>query len=168
MLSHMKPRLDEPSDLDWSVVAALEAVAAAIHAGAAKDLRDEALTPGAMAMLDLVSFRPGSTASALASSLGISRQAASKAVQGLVEKGLLECKDHPDDARAQKIQVTAAGKKLMQRSRTRRGPSVAKMLQPLNPRERAVLLELLGKLRGEETAVQPEGEVEASGEQFVS
>ncbi|MEW5854697.1 MAG: MarR family transcriptional regulator [Myxococcota bacterium] len=142
----MKQRTDDPTEEDWMLSARLEAVAALLRGGAAKDLREEALTPGAVTLLELAGTQPGATSSALAQQLGISRQAASKAVQGLVARGLLEAKAHPDDQRAQRITVTPTGRKALERSRKRRAPGLARVLEPLSARERAALSELLIRL----------------------
>lgn len=110
-------------------------------------MREESLTPGGVTLLELALLQHGATSSTLAGLLGISRQAASKAVQALVEQGLLEAKAHPEDARAQRITVTPAGRKAIQRSRARRAPSLGRFLEPLSPKERATLAELVEKLR---------------------
>jgi len=137
----------DPTEADWSLVTNLEAVAALSRGAAAKDLREESITPGGITLLELALLQPGATSSALAGLLGISRQATSKAVQGLAEQGLLETKAHPEDARAQRIMVTAAGKRALQRSRAKRAASVEHLLEPLGPKDRALLAELLEKLR---------------------
>lgn len=147
MVRTMKPRQDEVDDTDWALVSNLDAVASLLRGEAARDLREESLTPGGVTLLELALLQNGATSSTLASMLGISRQAASKAVQALVEQGLLEAKAHPEDARAQRITVTAAGKKAIQRSRTRREPSLGRFLEPLTAKERATLGELVEKLR---------------------
>lgn len=148
----MKPRIEDISDQDWNLATRLEAVATLLRGAAAKDLKEESLTPSGVTLLELAQAQPGSTSSMLAEMLGISRQAASKAVQGLVEQGLLEAKAHPEDARAQRITVTATGRKALQRSRARRAPSLARILEPLSQKERTSLFELLDRLH---TASKP-------------
>ncbi|MBI5494535.1 MAG: winged helix-turn-helix transcriptional regulator [Deltaproteobacteria bacterium] len=143
----MKSRQEEPTELEWSLVANLEAVATLLRGSAARDLREESLTPGGVTILELAHGQSGATSSGLAQLLGISRQATSKAVQGLVAQGLLEARVHPGDARALRLTVTVAGKKALQRSRARRTSSVARLLEPLGPRDRALLAEMLERVR---------------------
>ncbi len=104
-------RPEEPSELDWSLLAAMEAVSVLVRADAARDLREERLTPGGVTLLELVQLQPGETSSGLAAQLGVTRQAASKAVAVLLEEGLLETRASTEDARALRITVTAAGRR---------------------------------------------------------
>lgn len=132
---------------DWALANNLDAVAALLRGEAARDLKEEDLTPGGVTILELALVQEGATSSLLASLLGISRQAASKAVQVLVEQGLLVANTHPDDARAQCIKLTDAGKQAVVRSRARRAPSLAKFMAPLSSKERAQMTEFLERLR---------------------
>ena len=51
----------------------------------------------------------GATVSELAAHLGVTRQAAAQLVDELVAKGYVERRRHPDDGRAQLVQLTARG-----------------------------------------------------------
>ncbi len=54
--------------------------------------------------------RDGTRPAELARRLGITRQSAQSLVKGLEAKGLVELIDDPDDGRAKKITLTAAGR----------------------------------------------------------
>ena len=147
-------RPEEPSELDWSLLAALEAVSVLVRADSGRDLREERLTPGGVTLLELVQLQPGETSSRLAGQLGVTRQAASKAVSALVEEGLLETRASQDDARALRINITPAGRRALQRARSRRAASVDALLQPLTPKDRATLLTLLERMRSSRTGAE--------------
>ncbi len=140
-------RPEEPSELDWSLLAAMEAVSVLVRADAARDLREERLTPGGVTLLELVQLQPGETSSGLAAQLGVTRQAASKAVAVLLEEGLLETRASTEDARALRITVTTAGRRALVRARARRAASVEALLQTLSQKERATLLTLMERMR---------------------
>ena len=76
----------------------------------------EELRPAHGFILNLVG--DGTTTSALASHLGVTKQGAAKLVANLVEMGLLQKQPHPSDRRATLITVTPRGREALEAAAT--------------------------------------------------
>lgn len=83
---------------------------------------------------------------ALAKALGIRPASVSEAVSRLATMGLVERIASNIDGRAVEVALTADGEKSLAASREHAASFNEKILQPLDDRERAALMELLAKL----------------------
>lgn len=82
---------------------------------------DPALSPLGYAVLEHLATQGPSRQTALVDGLGSEKGAVSRAVQQLVDLGLAERDEDPDDGRAQVVRVTRAGRKRLDAlGRTRR------------------------------------------------
>ena len=75
----------------------------------ARTVRDEELSVPQLAALHLVDQAGELRQSALAEQLALSASAASRLVDGLVQRGLLERREHPEDRRARALSVSPRG-----------------------------------------------------------
>jgi DNA-binding MarR family transcriptional regulator len=128
------------------VAAVLESVASRLRDSSQVALRHERLTPGGLALLVRVLERPGITTSELGALMETTRQAASKALQPLVASGLLLGIAHPQDKRSVQLQLTAAGKRAIQRGRARQATERLAVLEPLTDAEVTTLARLLERM----------------------
>ena len=76
---------------------------------------------------------------ALADEHGLSLPAASRAVDGLLKRGLVTRTEHPDDRRQVLVAVTESGAATVRETRRRRDAWLARRLAALTPAERDVL-----------------------------
>lgn len=86
---------------------------------------------------------------ALADQLQVDTSVASRQVAELVERGLVERRPDPDDARAGILDLTADGHAILQRARERSGEIVAAALGDWSEAEAQQLVDLLTKLNGD-------------------
>ena len=70
----------------------------------------------------------------------------SVAVDRLVKKGLVSRKDHPDDRRVRKVELTAKGRALIARGFQEHSAAMETSVRVLSKNERLTLLRLLKKL----------------------
>ncbi len=104
------------------------------------------LTPlqyGVLPYLNKETGEPGIDQSGLAARLGIDRNNASVIVGQLEKKGLIERRVDDADQRARHLYLTPQGEKLFQRLRPNNLAANDRILSPLQPRERELLLDLL-------------------------
>ena len=86
-----------------------------IMAGLARTLRDEELTIAQIAALHLIDQARSMRAMALSDSVGLSPSAASRMIDSLVQRGLLERTEDGDDRRAKVLSLTSAGRSFLDR-----------------------------------------------------
>ena len=84
--------------------------------------------------------------SALADRLGISAPTASRAVDGLVDLGLMERRPDPDDRRAVQIDLTRPGRKRVEEKQALAASALEPAVGALSAQERAQLAALLTRL----------------------
>jgi DNA-binding MarR family transcriptional regulator len=84
--------------------------------------------------------------SELAERMGVTAPTASRAVDGLVELGLLERLPDPGDRRAVRIDVTESGRKDVELRKTRAARALAPAVGALSAQDRAQLAALLTRL----------------------
>jgi DNA-binding MarR family transcriptional regulator len=82
----------------------------------------------------------------LAQRMGITAPTASRAVDGLVELGLLERLPDPGDRRAVRIDVTRPGRKLIEERKARAAAALEPAVGALSAQDRARLAALLARL----------------------
>jgi DNA-binding MarR family transcriptional regulator len=86
---------------------------------------------------------PGIDQNGLAARLGVDRNNASLLVEELANRGLVERRINGADRRARQLYLTPKGEKLFARLRPANLAANARILEPLTPREREMLLDLL-------------------------
>jgi DNA-binding MarR family transcriptional regulator len=110
---------------------------------AAEELDEEGLMPTQLGILTYLYDSPGIEQAALAARLGIDRASTSQMVDRLEQKGIVErCMDSAD-RRVRLLRLTPAGRKLRRRLQPKLDAVNNRILSPLAPSERKVLLDLL-------------------------
>jgi DNA-binding MarR family transcriptional regulator len=112
----------------------------------AETLRDadlNSLQYGVLIYLSQNGGEPGIDQNNLAARLGVDRNNASLLVEALSKRGLVERRINETDRRARQLYLTAKGEKLFARLRPANLAANARILEPLAPRERELLLDLL-------------------------
>jgi DNA-binding MarR family transcriptional regulator len=107
-----------------------------------------------LSALSVVVFRGPLTVGELAAAEGVRSATMTGIVNGLEQDGLVRRRPHASDGRAVLVAATTAGKRLLQRARTRRIEAVAKKLEDL-PAQDLELLWRAGWLLEERFAVRP-------------
>ncbi len=97
------------------------------------------MTPSLTSALATVARVGPVTLGALAEAEKVSPPMATKLGQRLEERGLVRIVPCPDDGRVRRLELTAAGDELLERSRRRRNAWLAERLAEVGPDERAAL-----------------------------
>jgi DNA-binding MarR family transcriptional regulator len=101
-------------------------------------------------------IEPGIDQRRLAEAMGIDPSNASLIVERLHSKGLIERRVKDGDRRARELYLTSKGRKLWQRIRPKTSAANERVLAPLAPRERELLLDLLIRvIEGNRTHARP-------------
>ena len=90
----------------------------------------------------------------LAERLGVTAPTASRAVDGLVEHGVLERRPDPDDRRAVRISLTGEGRSLVEERKSRVLAAFLPAAAAMAPTDQERLIELLAELDRALTALQ--------------
>jgi DNA-binding MarR family transcriptional regulator len=93
-----------------------------------------------------VAVRGAMRLSELAYRMGITAPTASRAVDGLVELGLLERRPDPDDRRAVRLDLTRPGRQRVEERTGRAAAALEPLVASLPARDRAQLASLLARL----------------------
>jgi DNA-binding MarR family transcriptional regulator len=104
------------------------------------------LTALQFAVLAYLYEEPDIDQNALAGRLGVDRSNASLLIDELEAKGLVERRVNGADRRSRLLRLTAAGKKTRDRLRPKAGVAQARILAPLAPAERELLLDMLVRI----------------------
>lgn len=107
---------------------------------------DPALTPLRMSMLELVGCNPGAQQIQLGAALGLSRSAATLAIDFWEERGCVERRTDPADRRSFGIFLTEHGHGELTRLRERVRQADEALTAPLEPEEVIELRRLLAKI----------------------
>lgn len=128
----MPRQVDEVADLLHS---------AAIHLLRRAREQDRAtqISPARLSALSVAVFRGPLTLGELAAAEQVRSATMSGIVNGLEADGLVRRRPHAADGRAVQVEATAAGRRLLQRARTRRIERVAAKLADLSDEELALL-----------------------------
>jgi DNA-binding MarR family transcriptional regulator len=131
---------------------------AAIHLlrRAAEEDRAAGLSRARLSALSVVVFRGPLTLGELAAAEGVRSATMTGIVNGLERDGLVRRRPHGTDRRAVSIETTAAGRRVLERARSRRIEQVAARLDDLSDEE----LDLLGRaaeLVDERFSLRPPG-----------
>jgi DNA-binding MarR family transcriptional regulator len=106
------------------------------------------MTPPRFTALVVIGANPGMSQTLLGKVLGIARSGAMGLTDWFEERGLVERRHKPDDARAWGLHLTARGEKLVGKMKQRVAQEERKRAAALSPGERRELLRLLAKLAG--------------------
>jgi DNA-binding MarR family transcriptional regulator len=75
--------------------------------------------------------------------MGFTRAAASQAVERLVQMGFLERREDPQDRRARRLQLTDAGRELIQKGIEARGKWIESITDSLTPEQQDMIISAL-------------------------
>jgi DNA-binding MarR family transcriptional regulator len=120
--------------------------AQASHALANQMLGEIGLTARHVGILTLITEREPMTQTALGSELEVDRTTMVELLDRLEERGLVERRRHPADRRAFVIHPTKAGLAAKENAIRILDQQQATFLEPLSPRDRSVLADLLNRL----------------------
>jgi DNA-binding MarR family transcriptional regulator len=104
------------------------------------------LRPVEFCVLTLAHANPGISPGRLADQLAMSRPQATQALDRLESRGLVQRRRSAEDGRGSEVRATGAGARLARDAMARLEAAEQAALQMLTRAERALLLELLGKL----------------------
>lgn len=138
--------LDEgglPGLLGWRLAQARVATQRVFDAEVGEPLQ---LKPAELSMLELLRANPGIAPARLARALAVSRPQATQLLDRLEERGYARRKPSGSDGRGFEVHATAEGQRCARDAMARLLAGEAAVLAPLTGAERAMLLELLGKL----------------------
>jgi DNA-binding MarR family transcriptional regulator len=102
-----------------------------------------------LALIELVDSGPPLRLGALAERIGATDPTVSRAMDGLVDAGIVERQADPDDRRAVLHFVTAKGRAWVKRRRAEVAAALDQALERLTPADRAHLIRLVGRLNDE-------------------
>lgn len=95
----------------------------------------------------------------IADHLAVTTPAASQMIERLVQQGLLERNEDPNDRRAKQIALSPAGRALMERSIEARVRWMAELTTVLSPAEQATIAAALDALTSAATELDPHSQV---------
>ena len=104
------------------------------------------ITPARYTALTIIGANPGLSQSALGAALGTARSGAMMVVNWMEKRGLVERRNRPDDGRSWGLYLTRRGDARLRDLNRRVRTNDAAFAARLDPRERAMLKKLLGKL----------------------
>ncbi len=131
------------SDLTTHTGYWLRMVSNAISQGFARKVAEEGVTVAEWAVMRALYDADAMAPSALAEKMGMTKGAISKLADRLLDKGLLERADNPDDKRAHNLSLTAAGRSKVPRLATLADENEAEYFGPLTDKERETLDRIL-------------------------
>lgn len=113
----------------------LHSVAIHLLRRAAEEDRAAGISRARLSALSVIVFGGPLTLGALAAAEGVRSATMTGIVNGLERDGLVRRRPHGSDRRAVSVEATAAGRRLLERARTRRIDRVAAMLDDLPPED---------------------------------
>jgi len=124
---------------------------------------DGQVTPVQFGLLSILISRPGIDQATLGAELGLDPANVAEILRRLEDRGLLTRVVDPMNRRRKLCLATANGKKFVQRYQKDMQLSQQQLLSPLNPADRQVFMELLGRLvegnnESGRTSLRPGGE----------
>jgi DNA-binding MarR family transcriptional regulator len=138
--------MTEPSDDTWQILAALSAVTRQLaRASGGPDDGPPMTSTQRLALFETAIEGP-LRLSELAGRMGITAPTASRAVDGLVDLGLLERLPDPADRRAVRIDVTESGRVDVEGRKARVAAALEPAVAALSAQDRARLASLLARL----------------------
>lgn len=125
---------------------ALARAYAAVNEHAINDVRGEGLSIGEFAVLELLYHRGQTLLGEIQKRILVSSGGITFLVDRLVEKGLVERRDCPDDRRARYAALTREGTRVMRKIFPRHAARIAQAMQGLDEREQRDATRLLKQL----------------------
>jgi DNA-binding MarR family transcriptional regulator len=124
----------------------------------ARYVRTSGLSMPQFSILMHLHYRGRCGMSDLGERMEISHAALSQLIERLVQSSLLARTEDPDDRRARRIELTAAGRALIEKGLTERNRWMDELADRLNPREREQVLKIFPALveAARKLAVPPE------------
>lgn len=119
---------------------------AAVNEHAINDVRGEGLSIGEFAVLELLYHRGQTLLGEIQKRILVSSGGITFLVDRLVEKGLVERRDCPDDRRARYAALTREGTRVMRKIFPRHAARIAQAMQGLDEREQRDATRLLKQL----------------------
>ena len=104
------------------------------------------MTPGLFAVLVLIETNPGLKQSELARAVHLDRSTVVSIVDNLERRRLVERRAAANDRRSNALSLTATGAALLRRLKQRVARHEKRLTRALDPRERATLVALLGRI----------------------
>lgn len=138
------------------IVAGFGRIAAFMRMADWREVEPLGLTPTQTQCLSLLAGRGGSRVTVLARLLGVSQPTASDVIATLERKALVERRSDPEDGRATRVLLTAAGADMARRT-SQPPPALARAIAGLEPDERAGMQRALSRTI---LALQAEGAIE--------
>lgn len=138
------PEVDPAKELLWSRPGFLVRRLHQIHVAMFfEECKSQSITPVQYGVLTALSARPGLDQTSLAQEVGLDRSTTADVVKRLAERGLVERRPHPNDRRARQVDLTAAGRTMVDALRLSMARAQERMLEPLQPAERAMFMQWL-------------------------
>jgi DNA-binding MarR family transcriptional regulator len=137
-----KPSPDET----WQILEALSALTRELTRASGGPDDAPPMTSTQRLTLFEVAVRGPVRLSELADRMGITAPTASRAVDALVDHGLLERRPDPDDRRAVRIDLTRPGRTQVEERRARAASALEPIVSALSAKDRAQLAALLTRL----------------------
>lgn len=122
----------------------------AVFADFGETLAELQLRPGQFAVLIAIDHNPGVTQSDICQLLGIQRPNFVAVIDDLEARGLAKRMLSAADRRSNSLQLTAAGKRLLQRAMDLQREHESRLARRLGPGGRQALLELLSRIANTE------------------
>lgn len=110
------------------------------------EVGDSGPTPQQFALLLMVARQPGASQAALVRLTGIDRSTLAEMARRLVARGLLARRRDASDARANRLRITAAGRRVVDGALPAVAQAQARVLALLPPRRRAAFIKDLQRL----------------------
>ncbi|MHA6783325.1 MarR family winged helix-turn-helix transcriptional regulator [Pseudonocardia saturnea] len=123
---------------------------------------DDVVTLPQLRVLVMVASRSGLNLGAVAAALGVHPSNATRGVERLVVAGLLDRRDDPTDRRNLVLELSAAGRALVERVMEERRTAIAAILARMPPGRRRALVPVLRSLAAASDVV-PDGAVWSLG-----
>lgn len=111
-----------------------------------EECKDHQITPVQYGILSTLSVMPSLDQTTLGAELGLDRTTTADVVRRLEERGLVKRAPDPQDRRTRRVKLTREGKQVVDALHPNMERAQARMLEPLNPAERAMFLHLLSVL----------------------
>lgn len=143
----LPPMADPAKELLWARPGFLVRRLHQIHVAMFfEECKSQSITPVQYGVLTALSARPGLDQTSLAQEVGLDRSTTADVVKRLAERGLIERRQHPTDKRARQVDLTPAGRAMVASLRVGMARAQDRMLEPLQPAERALFMQWLAIL----------------------
>lgn len=111
-----------------------------------EEFKSQNITPVQYGLMTAVAALPDLDQTALGQEVGLDRTTTADVVKRLEERGLLERRPNPLDRRTRHVRLTAEGEALVEALQGDMTRAQERLLQPLRPAEKAMLMDLMRRL----------------------